>query len=407
MTALLILLWLGLAGWIGLWLWVVGNARRFPAVSTQMALAPRARPRVSILIPARNEARILASTLPQFLAQDYENYEVILVDDASADGTAALAEGMAQSQPERLRVIRVEELPAGWVGKTHALHRGLHAASGEWILATDADIVFHPKALRAGLWLAERERADLVSLYAFMECVSFWEKALLPGFGLLLTAIFPIRKINDPRSSVALASGGYILMRRSMWASLGGYEAIRAEMIDDLNTARLVKHSGHRVYVAATKDLLRTRMYYNLAGIWEGLRKNAFAGHRFSVVKMLLTAGSYAVCNLLPLAVLLVIGGRWLAGGGGPSASESTAMALSLAQYGLSTGLHLPMLVYLGINPAYALLGPLGAILYLGICLDSMGRTLFGRGVSWKSRAYGRPVEKPGDGPRPNFRAAR
>ncbi|MBI2819947.1 MAG: glycosyltransferase [Acidobacteria bacterium] len=395
MTLLVSFLWAGLTGWVGLFFWIVRNARNYPTVAASMEFGLRNHPRVSILIPARNEAKILAVTLPKFLDLDYNDYEVILVDDASTDGTGALAERLAQSHPEKLRVIRIEELPAGWVGKTHALHRGFQAVTGEWMLATDADMVFHPKALRAGLWLAEREQAELVSIYAFLDCVSFWEKALLPGFGLLLSAIFPVRKINDPRSSVALASGGYILMRRGVWASLGGYETICSEMIDDLNTARLVKHSGSRIYVAATKDLVRTRMYYSFRGIWEGLRKNAFAAHRFSISKMILTGSSYLVCNLLPLACLSFYGWRFLAPSESLASLERTALALSATQYGLAVLLHLPMMFYLMINPAYALLAPLGAILYAGICLDSMGKTLFGRGVSWKLREYGKPTVEP------------
>ncbi|MBI3933578.1 MAG: glycosyltransferase [Acidobacteria bacterium] len=391
MSLLVSLLWVGLAGWIGLFLWIVRNARGYPMVAAPMDLNPRQRPRVSILIPARNEAKILAVTLPNILAQDYDDYEAILVDDASTDGTGELAERLALSHPGRLRVLRVTELPPGWVGKTHALHQGFEAANGEWVLATDADIVFHPKALRAGLWLAEREQADLVSIYAFLECLSFWEKVLLPGFGLLLSAIFPVRKINNPRSSVALASGGYILMRRSVWAGLGGYAAIRSEMIDDLNTARLVKHSGRRIYVAATRDLVRTRMYSSFRGIWEGLRKNAFAAHRYSVAKMILTASAYFVCNLLPLTCLVFYGWRWAASGVGLIAAERTILLLSLAQYAVSAGMHFPLMVYLRIHPAYALLAPLGAIFYSTISLDSMFRTLFGRGVSWKQRKYANP----------------
>jgi len=112
----------------------------------------RGHPRVSILIPARNEAANLVTTLPAFLAQDYDNYEVILADDASTDGTGELARPFLEKHPGRLRVVRIEALPPGWVGKTHALHRAFEAARGEWVLATDADMVFGPQALRAGLW---------------------------------------------------------------------------------------------------------------------------------------------------------------------------------------------------------------------------------------------------------------
>jgi chlorobactene glucosyltransferase len=217
---------------------------------------------------------------------------------------------------------------------------------------------------------------------------------MLPGFGLLLSAIFPVRKINDPRSSVALASGGYILMRRNAWASLGGYEAIRTEMIDDLNTARIMKHSGRRIYVAATPDLAATRMYSSFSGIWEGLRKNAFAAHRFSIAKMFLTSSSYLICNLVPTVVLICVGWKALVSAGALASSERVMLWLSAAEYGLSVALHLPMVAYLKINPAYALLSPIGAIIYVSICLDSMARTLFGNGVSWKLRKYGNPAQE-------------
>lgn len=398
MSWLIAALWIGLAGWVLLFLWLLRNARGYPMVSASTKINLRRKPSVSILIPARNEAAILSTTLPKFLAQDYDDYEVILVDDASTDGTGKLAQELARAHPGRLRVIPVKELPPGWVGKTHALHQGFQAATGEWVLATDADIEFHPQALAAGLWLAEREKAELVSIYPYLDAVSFWEKMMMPGFSLVLSAMFPVHKINDPHSSVALASGGYILMRRSLWAGLGGYEAIRTEMIDDLNTARLVKHSGHRVYVAATKDLLHTRMYHNLRELWEGLRKNAFAAHRYSIPKMVLTLGGYLLFNVVPLVCVAFYGGRWPLATHPLAGPEQAAFLLSLAQLAVSMLIHLPVLVYLRIPLAYALLAPLAAILYILICMDSMAKTLFGRGVSWKMRQYGRLTSEPKGG---------
>lgn len=391
MSLFVFLLALGLALWLVCFAWNVWNSRDVPSVSAAMPVSLREQPRVSILIPARNEAAILATTLPTFLAQEYENYEVILADDASTDGTAELAQSFASRYPDRLRVVRIESLPENWVGKTHALHRAFQAVAGEWVLATDADIVFHPKALRAGLWLAEQQQAELVSLYAFIECGSFWEKVMMPGFGGALFTVFPLRKINDPRSSVALASGGYILMRRRTWAALGGYEAIRAEMIDDLNTARRVKHAGHRIFVAVTRNLLRTRMYASFGGIWEGMRKNVFAAFRYSVARSLGAAAASLLMNLLPLLGLAYSAGRWLGGAPGVSAQADVIFAFSAAQYSLSVLLHLAVVAFYGIRWRYALLAPLGAILYTVIGLDAMVRTLLGRGVSWKLRHYGKP----------------
>ncbi|OFV90954.1 MAG: hypothetical protein A3H28_03555 [Acidobacteria bacterium RIFCSPLOWO2_02_FULL_61_28] len=395
MSAVIFLLALGLALWLASLAWNAWNSREVPSVSAAMPFPLRANPRVSILIPARNEAAILATTLPAFLSQDYDNYEVILADDASTDGTAAFAEQLAAQHfaaqhRGRLRVVRIESLPPDWVGKTHALHKAFEAAQGDWVLATDADVVFHPKALRAGLWLAEQQQAELVSIYAFLECSSFWEKVMMPIFALLLATVFPLRKINDPRSSVALASGGYILMRRRAWADLGGYEAIRAEMIDDLNTARRVKHAGHRIFVAMTRNLVRTRMYASFGEIWEGLRKNAFAAHRFSVARLLGATAVTWLTNLLPLLGLAYSGFEWAAGGGGAPARLPLLFALSLAQYSLAVLLHLVLVAFYRIRWSYALLAPLGAIVYTVISLDSMLRTLLGKGVTWKLRHYGK-----------------
>ncbi|MBI4460381.1 MAG: glycosyltransferase [Acidobacteria bacterium] len=396
MTALILFLIVGFALWLASLGWNLRHNRNAPRVTASMEFSLREHPRVSILVPARNEAEILQETLSAFLSQDHSDYEVILVDDASTDGTAKVAEQCAKQFPGRLRVLRVESLPSDWVGKTHALHQAFQVASGEWVLATDADILFHPSALRAGLWLAEQQRADLVSIYAFLECKSFWEKAMLPWFGLLLATFFPLRKINDPQSTVALASGGYILMRRRVWNRLGGYESILAEMIDDLNTARIVKHAGHRIFVAITQDLVRTRMYQNLSEIWEGLRKNAFAAHHYSTARLLAVVGGSVLCNLLPVMCLGYFGLQ-LAIYGGLGEKAAVVFGLSLAEYLLIVVLHLPLLFYYGIGLPYALIAPLGGIVYACICLDSLGKTLVGRGVSWKLRRYRRPpVESEG-----------
>jgi chlorobactene glucosyltransferase len=384
----------GLALWLAGLFWNWHNARRAMTVSAAMDFPLQDRPSVSILIPSRNEAEILVSSLPLFLEQDYENYEVILVDDASTDGTVEVAAQFLARYPERFRVCCVETLPPGWVGKSFALHTGFQEARGEWILATDADILWHPKALRAGLWLAGRQQAHLVSIFTFVDCISFWEKLLLPGLCLILATFFPFRKINDPGSSVALASGGYILMRRQVWAGLGGYENIRSEMIDDLNTARLVKHSGHRIFGAVTKDLLHTRMYLDFREIWEGLRKNIFAATRYSVAKLFVAVGGICLTNLPPLAFLCYGAGRMMeTGGGGQETWQLQAVfLLSGAQYLLAVLLHLPLALYFEISPWYALLAPLGSLVYACIALDSMFRTLFGKGVTWKLRRYGKPV---------------
>lgn len=401
----------GIVLWTLMLLWNVYNFSGYHSIHSTSSMPLSALPRVSILVPARNEAEMLPKTLPGLLQQNYPDYEVVLVDDGSSDGTGDVAERIARSLPPeaaaRLRLIRSREaLPPGWVGKNHALHLAFEsvcaqasssARPSEWVLATDADIVFHPQALRAGLSIAEQKQADLVTIFAFMQCESFWEKLMMPGFGLLISSVFPQKLINSPRASVALASGGYILMRREVWAKQGGYRAIQSEMIDDLNTARLVKHSGHRIFASATRDLISTRMYESFSEVWEGLRKNAFAGHRFNIVKALAAAGGYLLCNALPLGVLAWFGVRWLSGGGKAVGPEVTAVTLAAAEYFLVGLLHMPVLRYLYIGAGYGLLSPLAATLYAVITVESMLRTLAGGGVSWKARQYGKPKETAGD----------
>jgi hypothetical protein len=211
-------------------------------------------------------------------------------------------------------------------------------------------------------------------------------------FGLMLATVFPLRKINDPQSSVAIASGGYILMRRDRWAGLGGYEAIRGEMIDDLNTARRMKHSGSRIFAALTRDLVQTRMYTDFGEMWEGLRKNAFAAHRFSVLRMLAFIAGAWLTALLPLAALAYSVFRLLAAGGEFPAGVGLIFVMSLGQCVLSVWLHFLLISFLGIPRGYALLAPFGSVLYTAIAFDSMLRTLFGTGVSWKRRQYGKPL---------------
>ena len=400
MTWLIALLITGIALWVLMLVWSVFNFRGYFSIHSTSEMPLKKLPRVSILIPARNEADMLPATLPGLLQQEYPNYEVVLVDDGSTDGTGETAQRSASSLPakaaSRLRVIRTnEQLPPGWIGKNHALHVAFesvaaHAEPSEWVLATDADIVFHPKALRAGLFIAEQKSADLVTIFAFMKCESFWEKVMMPGFALLISSVFPQRLINSDKASVALASGGYILMRRDVWASLGGYRAIQSEMIDDLNTARLVKRSGHRIFASATRDLLTTQMYASFGEMWEGLRKNAFAGHRFNLGKAIAATFGYLLCNTLPLAVLGWYGLRWLSGGGEALGPEVTAVSLAATEFFLVGLIHLPVLLYLDIPAGFSLLAPLAATIYAGITIDSVLRTLMGRGVSWKSRQYGK-----------------
>ncbi len=214
---------------------------------------PAAWPSVAVLVPARNEARTLPQTLPALLAQDLPGpWSVVLVDDRSADGTAAAARELAAGDP-RLRAVDGAPLPEGWVGKVWALEQARRAACAgpgaapELLLLTDADIRHAPGSLRRLVAEAEAQRLDLVSRMARLRCSSRAERLLIPPFVLFFLLLYPPRWANRDGGRVAAAAGGCMLVRRSALEAAGGLEAIRGALIDDLALARAVKRSGGRV----------------------------------------------------------------------------------------------------------------------------------------------------------------
>ncbi len=325
-------------------------------------------PKVSIVVPARNEAETLPAALESLLKLDYPDYEVIVVDDASTDETGRIAEewGAHPAARGRVRVIHIRELPAGWTGKVHALSLAASAATGEWILATDADVVFHPEIVRRAVSLALQKSVQLVSLTPEFELGGFWEKV--------------------PR---AIAAGAFILMRREDFEALGGYEPIKNVVIEDVRMAEQFKMNGRRIYLAATRGLFHTRMYKGFHELWEGLSRSAFEGTGFSVVKVLGGTGLGALMGVLPAVALLVFFFRDLATE--QSLNGATALALAVLAWAESTLVYLPVILFLRVPVQYVFTLPLATLFYMGVGWNSMFRSLFGSGVSWKGRRYRPP----------------
>ena len=196
-------------------------------------------PKVSIILAARNEEQALPAALESMLALDYPDFEIVLVDDDSRDRTGAIADAWVTKPVARgrLKVLHNKQLPPDWHGKVHALHLAANAATGEWILATDADVVFHPSILRVAMSCALGRGVQFLSIVPELEFGSFWEKVVLPAFAFLISSIFPLHQVNDPGSSRALAAGAFILMKREDLNALGGYSRLRKVLIEDLRLA--------------------------------------------------------------------------------------------------------------------------------------------------------------------------
>src|SRR6266567_3168031 len=349
-------------------------------------------PLVSIIVPARNEERNIRRCVESLLEQTYPNYEVIVVDDGSTDGTPNILENIIQTHPQsnRLWVQRLrDELPEGWAGKPHAIHAGVQESHGAWLLFTDADTWHAPNALQNAMTSALDTGSDLYSLGSGQVLPGFWEKVMMPMAYLGITMMYPIKKVNDPLSSIALANGQFILIRRAVYDILGGYARpeLRNTLLDDRDLARTVKQQGFRLRLENGRDLVHVYMYHGLREAWRGWRKNAFLGSRGGLAFVLLQLVGLPAVSIVPF-LLPFIG--WLRGRSrrtrGVSSGELNAAAV------LELG---PLLAYrLWVNKElrvpwyYAFTHPLAGALFEGILAQSAWRVLTHKGVDWRGRQY-------------------
>lgn len=382
---------LTIAAWTTLLLWLAGAFLTLRGIYRQQPLSPASldeesdAPFVSILVPARNEEhRILARAVRSMLDQDYPRYEVIVVDDRSIDATKSILNELAANDP-RLLVIDGADLPAGWLGKPHAMGQALSFARGSWVLATDADVTFAREALSTAIAHVLTGDYDAVTLIPYIECLSFWERVFMPTFGWFMLVARPIDRVNDPRRREAIGIGGFFLIRRTALERIGGYAAVRTEVAEDLRTAELLKESGARLRIEYAPDLLRTRMQTNLSEIWEGFTKNLFAGARFALLPAL--SGSIAVLlfAVAPFFVAVACALVMAMKDGAPSDLVSLFIPVALVWI-VQVTTFMVIDKNWGIPLAYAFTVPLGHLLFVAILLNSALLIASGRGVKWKGR---------------------
>ncbi|NOY97990.1 MAG: glycosyltransferase [Chloroflexi bacterium] len=344
-------------------------------------------PLISIIVPARNEERNICRCVDGLLAQTYPNLEIIILDDRSTDATPRILDELSARAPQ-LRVLHGAELPPGWAGKPHALAQAAAAARGDWLLFVDADTFLAPEAV-VSTYLAAREHgADLFTILTRQEMVTFWERTVLP---LVLTALsvgFSPRKVNDPGRRDAIANGQFILIKRDVYAAIGGHAAVRDSIVDDKDLAELVKGAGYRLVLADGRSAASTRMYTSLPEMWEGWTKNIYLGLKDT--PSLLMLGVFGAFLALAAALLLPF---WLAGGliWWYAGSSSVALAITLealAVWGYLLFWRVLAARDLGVPAWYALTTPLGAGLFAVMMLVSAYDVLSGKGVVWKGRRY-------------------
>jgi chlorobactene glucosyltransferase len=349
--------------------------------------ALQAGPLVSIIIPARNEEAVIERCLTGVLAQDYPNYEVIVIDDNSSDATGQIVERLAQAHGN-LRLVRGSPLPEGWVGKCHACQQGAALAQGEWLLFLDADTAPHSGLTSALCHYAISEQRDLVTLFPFLELGSFWERVIMPTFIALILVIFPAKRQNAPdaRPDELIANGQCIFVRASSYWAIDGHTAVRNEVLEDVRLVQALRVSGARTAAVWGAEFLAVRMYVNGAQVFQGLAKHVLAGLRSSGGRAALGGTRQFALAFAPF--WLIACALWLlVNASGPLVWLSVAVAL--------LGCAILLVFWAGLLrdfydlPAiYALFWPLGMLSYGIIALWSLWRVWSGRGLPWKGRMY-------------------
>jgi glycosyltransferase involved in cell wall biosynthesis len=341
---------------------------------------PQGTPRVSIIVPARNEEEEIEPALTRLLALDYDNYEVIAVDDRSTDRTGEIMDRIAASPQAHgcLKVIHIDSLPTGWLGKTHAMWTAGKEATGDWLLFTDADVLFKPDALRRAMVYAESEPADHVVLFPRMIMKRPGEKMMIAFFQTLFVFGHRPWKVAEPDTKDHMGVGAFNLVRRRVYEAIGTYQALRMEVLDDMKLGKVVKTAGYAQRNVFGEDLISIRWAKGALGVVRNLTKNFFAIMSFQWPRALLSCVALAFLNLMPFL------GVWLAHGWARLPYAVALLSMFLIYLGMSWKSAVP--------PYYFFLHPISTMLFMYTMLRSMLLTLWHGGVVWRGTKY--PLEE-------------
>jgi len=359
------------------WIYLLGFRGQFWRMDQWLPEGGDADASVCVVIPARNEADLLPITLRSLLTQSYSgSLNVVLVDDHSIDGTAAVVRETAETlgKANQLQLLSAEPLPAGWTGKLWALEQGIQKGmelQPDYFLLTDADIQHDSDNVRNLVSHAINDDRELVSLMVRLRCVSFWEKLLIPAFVFFFAKLYPFRWANEPTRSLAAAAGGCSLIRREALARIGGVAAIRHALIDDCALAAAIKSTGsRRIWLGLTPTTVSLRPYDSLDTIWNMVSRTAYTQLNYSPI---LLAG--AVLGMFIVYLFPVIGIFT-----GNLTSLFTYLFMSLAYF--------PIVQFYRCSFWYAFCLPAIALLYLLMTIDSAIQHWRGQGGAWKGRTY-------------------
>ncbi len=330
-------------------------------------------PRISLIFAALNEAETLPTALVTLIELDYPNLEIIAVNDRSTDATPRILDEFASTHP-RLKVVHINDLPPGWLGKPHALQKAYEISTGKWLLFTDADVRFHSATLRRCATLIRTLKLDHLALFVGMEMIGFWERVLISFFGMSFNlAIQPHRVIN-PNSRAYVGVGAFQMVRRTSYEACGTHRRLALEVLEDVKLGKIIKLGGFRSDVAIAPDSVTVRWHAGLTNVIRGVEKNFFAGAQFKVSQVVLQVIALLTFNVTPtLGVIFTHG--W---------PRLFALIALLVPLGFLAGVDTVM----RISPLYAFTLPLAALVFTYMLIRSTIITLNQGGILWRGTFY-------------------
>jgi hypothetical protein len=330
-------------------------------------------PKISIVVAARDEAKNVEQAARSLLALDWPDLEIVVVDDRSTDGTGEILDRLSKENP-RLQVVHVTELPAGWLGKNHALHLGASAASGGWLLFTDGDVLFHPEALRQAIAYANTHHLDHLTVAPEAPVEGLWLQAAIAGFGVFFSVFTRAWKVRDPKSSAHIGIGAFNLVRRAAYVRAGGHTALPLRPDDDLMLGKRLKRTGSSQDVVMGRGRLSAEWYGSLPEMAHGLEKNSFAALQYNVP---VTVGAALVGSALFVFPFL---GMLLADG-----TPRILFTLTYLMQAIATA---ESARRLGLDPWLGPMFPFSAGFMIYVVVRSMVVTLRQGGIRWRGTFY-------------------
>jgi chlorobactene glucosyltransferase len=369
--------------WLCISILVILSYLSAPFLNKSRGKVPKNTPLVSILVPAKDEEYNIKSCIKSLLAQDYPNFEVIVIDDRSKDRTYEIAKEYERTS-SHLKVVQIKALPQGWTGKSHALDEGVKFAKGEILLFVDADTKHSHDCVTSSMVELEERDLDALSVEPYFAWTSFFQELTFSVFTLITACLFPIFLVNKKGSKITLSNGQYIMIKKKVYDEIGGHKAIKDKILEDLAIAESVKKHGFSYNLILGTDFITVKMYRDMASFWEGWSRILFLALKGNLLNALLLYVVFIAISIFPFMTLFYI-------------ISSVYMGLPVMNLITMLGVAVIALIifansfvnsFFRINPAYSLLHPLSILAGMAVMGNSIILTLHKKQIEWKGTVY-------------------